>query len=591
VAIRRDIVESLPATLPTTLPAPVTAEPRPSLRLVEPGSQSEASMDAEVSSLFLHALASTTAGSLAQSPLRMANAAGELMSGVVAASTAAVARAVGRQVDGPVTPGRDARFAAPTWETNAAYWYLRQLHLLRDRFVGQVIDAAPIDPHTKVKATLAASIISDAMAPTNTLLGNPAALQKAFQTGGMSLVRGAKNMLTDVATNDGWPSQVDRSPFTVGENTACTPGKVVYRNDLFELLQYEPQTELVHEVPLLFCPPWINKYYIMDLAPERSLVEWAVRHGHTCFAISYRNPDASMRDATFDDYLLNGPLEAIEVVRSVTGAEMVNTVAVCLGGTLSAMGMAYDAALGRRSVNSATLINTHTDFTRPGVLGAFADEGTIALLERHMAKEGLLPSKRIARTFSLCRANDLVFSYLTRNWLMGETPPAFDLLAWNDDGTNMPGKMHGDFLRWFYLENRLAEGRMEIDGTRLDLSAVDQPTYVVSAVEDHIVPWASAYETTQLLGGDENRFVLSTSGHIAAIVNPPGPKAKHWTNTDLGGDADSWKAGADFHEGTWWDDWVPWIAEQAGEMVPAPKCLGSESYPPIAAAPGTYVHG
>ena len=344
-------------------------------------------------------------------------------------------------------------------------------------------------------------------------------------------------------------------------------------------------------MPLLFCPPWINKYYIMDLAPERSLVEWAVRHGHTCFAISYRNPDASMRDATFDDYLLNGPLEAIEVVRSITGAEVVNTIAVCLGGTLSAMGMAYDAALGRRTVKSATLINTHTDFTRPGVLGAFADEGTIALLERHMAKEGLLPSKRIARTFSLCRANDLVFSYLTKNWLMGETPPAFDLLAWNDDGTNMPGKMHGDFLRWFYLENRLAEGRMEIDGTRLDLATVDQPTYVVSAVDDHIVPWASAYETTQLLGGERNRFVLSTSGHIAAIVNPPSPKAKHWTNTDLDGDAEAWKAGAQLNEGTWWDDWVPWIAEQGGAMVPAPERLGSDLYPPMGDAPGTYVHG
>lgn len=587
MALRRDIVESLPPSLP----APVTAEPRPELRLVHSAQNSEASMDAEVSGLFLQALASTTAGSLAQSPMRMANAAGELMAGVVAASTAAVARAVGREVDGPVTPGRDARFAAPAWESNAAYWYLRQLHLLRDRFVGQVIEAAPIAPHTKVKATLAASILSDTMAPTNTLLGNPAALQKAFETGGTSLIRGAKNMLTDMATNDGWPSQVDRRPFTVGENTACTPGKVVYRNELFELLQYEPQTEQVHEIPLLFCPPWINKYYIMDLAPERSLVEWAVRHGHTCFAISYRNPDASMRDATFEDYLLDGPLEAIEVVRSITGAEVVNTIAVCLGGTLSAMGMAYDAALGRRTVNSATLINTHTDFTRPGVLGAFADEPTIALLERHMAKEGLLPSQRLSRTFSLCRANDLVFSYLAKNWLMGETPPAFDLLAWNDDGTNMPARMHGDFLRWFYLENRLAEGRMEIDGTRLDLATVDQPTYVVSAVDDHIVPWASAYETTQLLGSEHNRFVLSTSGHIAAIVNPPSPKAKHWTNTDLGGDAEAWKAGAQLNDGTWWDDWVPWIAEQGGALVPAPERLGSDDHPPIGDAPGTYVHG
>jgi len=586
VALRRDDVE----ILHPTLPPPVTAPARPALRLVE-SPQAEATMDVETTSLFVQALARTTAGSLATSPVRMATAAGDLVSGVVAAGTSAVARALGRDVPGPVAVGRDNRFAHPAWEQNPAYWYLRQLHLLRDRFVGQVIEAAPIDEGTRTKAALAAGIVSDALAPTNTLLGNPAALERAFQTGGRSLVAGARNALSDLAQNDGWPSQVDRRPFTVGENMACTPGKVVYRNDLFELLQYEPQTELVHEVPLLFCPPWINKYYIMDLAPERSLVEWAVRHGHTCFAISYRNPDESMRDATFDEYLLDGPVRAIEVVRSITGAETVNTVAVCLGGTLSTMGMAYDAALGRRTVNSATLINTHTDFTRPGVLGAFADEGTIALLERHMAKEGLLPSKRISRTFSLCRANDLVFSYLVKNWLMGETPPAFDLLAWNDDGTNMPGGMHGQFLRWFYLENRLAEGRMEIAGTRLDLGAVDQPTYVVSAIEDHIVPWASAYQTTQLLGGDDNRFVLSTSGHIAAIVNPPNPKAKHWTNTDLSGDEAQWKAGAELNEGTWWNDWVPWIAARAGALVPAPERLGSDLHPPTIDAPGTYVHG
>jgi polyhydroxyalkanoate synthase len=585
VALRRDDVESF---IPT-LPPPVTA--RPQLRLVEASPQSEATMDVETSSLFVQAMARTTAGSMSASPVRMATATGELVTGVVAAGTAAVARAFGRDAAGPVTVGRDARFAHGAWEQNPVYWYLRQLHLLRDRFVGQVIDAAPIDEGTRTKATLGAAIISDALAPTNTLLGNPAALERAFQTGGRSLVSGARNLLDDLAHNDGWPSQVDRRPFTVGENMACTPGKVVYRNDLFELLQYEPRTELVHEVPLLFCPPWINKYYIMDLAPERSLVEWAVSHGHTCFAISYRNPDESMRDATFDDYLLDGPVQAIEVVRSITGAEKVNTVAVCLGGTLSTMGMAYDAAHGRSTVNSATLINTHTDFTRPGVLGAFADEGTISLLDRHMAKEGLLPSKRISRTFSLCRANDLVFSYLVKNWLMGETPPAFDLLAWNDDGTNMPGGMHGHFLRWFYLENRLAEGRMEIAGTRLDLGAVDQPTYVVSAVDDHIVPWASAYQTTQLLGGDDNRFILSTSGHIAAIVNPPNPKAKHWTNTDLTGDHEHWKAGAELNDGTWWNDWVPWIAERSGEMVPAPTRLGSDQHPPTIDAPGSYVHG
>ncbi len=398
-------------------------------------------------------------------------------------------------------------------------------------------------------------------------------------------------MTGDVAHNEGWPSQVDSSPFTIGENIACTPGKVVYRSDLIEVMQYEPRTDLVHEIPMLFCPPWINKYYIMDLSPGRSLIEWARDHGHTCFSISYRNPDASMRDVTFDDYLLGGPLEAIEVVKAITGQSVVNTVAVCLGGTLNAMGMAYDAARGVESVNAATLINTHTDFTRPGVLGTFTDEATLDLLERHIARDGELDSLRMARTFSLLRHNDLVFSYLVKNWLMGETPPAFDLLAWNDDGTHMPAKMHANFLRWFFFENRFAEGQLEVGGNVLDPGKVTQSTYVVSAVSDHIVPWQSAYQTTQLFGGDDKRFVLSTAGHIAAIVNPPSAKAQHWTNEDLPTDHDDWLDAAELNKGSWWEDWVPWIAERSGAMVEPPAELGSALYPPLCDAPGVYVRG
>jgi polyhydroxyalkanoate synthase len=600
MALRQDVLETLSLPLPPPVTAtrtgaepsapPVAPHPMP-VHLVEPTPPgSDASIDLESGRYFLEALARTTGASLAD-PVGVATATAELVGGLVAAGTAAVARAVGRGVPGPVTPGRDARFADPTWEHNAAFWYTRQLQLLGDRFVGRLIDTSPVDDRTRAKASLAAGILSDALSPTNTLLGNPAALTQAFQTGGLSLVRGVRNLAADVKENEGWPRQVDRSCFEVGGNMACTPGEVVYRSALFELIQYAPQTELVHEIPMLFCPPWINKYYIMDLAPGRSLVEWAVQRGHTCFAISYRNPDTSMRDMSFDDYVLRGPLEAVEVVKAITGAEQVNTTAVCLGGTLSAMGMAYDAARGERSVNAATMINTHTDFTRPGQLGAFTDEETVALLERHMARAGLLPSSRMARTFSLLRANDLVFSYVVNNWLMGEDPAAFDLLAWNDDGTNMPGRMHGEFLRWFYRENRFAEGRMEIAGTRLDPGLVDQSTYVVSAVDDHIVPWQSAYQTTQLQGGDDNRFVLSTSGHIAAIVNPPSPKAKHWTNEELPADCEEWKSAARLNEGTWWQDWAGWIAERSGPMVPAPSQLGSERHPPVAAAPGSYVHG
>jgi polyhydroxyalkanoate synthase subunit PhaC len=571
------------------LPSGTAASP-PHLRLLEPVASGDTTMEVEASNLFASALA-RTAGAALQSPVQLTTAVGALFSGVAEATLASVGRATGRAVEGPMPCGRDARFADPTWTENAGYYLLRQYHLLGRRFLDDVIEAAPIDERTRRKAAVAAGLVSDTLAPTNVLLGNPAALHRAFQTGGLSLVRGARNMVHDVATNEGFPSQVDRTPFTVGENLACTPGKVVFRSELMEVLQYEPTTEQVHEIPLLFCPPWINKYYIMDLSPGRSLVEWAVAHGHTCFAISYCNPDASRREVSFDDYLPDGPLKAIEVVKQITGSDVVNTLAVCLGGTLSVMGMAHDAAHGTQSVNAATLINTHTDFTRPGVLGTFADPATIDLLDRHMARAGSLNSRRIARTFSLIRANDLVFSYLVKNWLMGETPPAFDLLAWNDDGTDMPPRMHMDFLRWFYVENRLAEGRLEVAGTTLDPRAVRQPTYIVSAVEDHIVPWASAYQTSQLLGGDDNRFVLSTSGHIAAIVNPPSPKAKHWTNTELPPDHDAWLGSAELHEGTWWEDWSTWIADRAGPMVDAPDRLGSDQHPPIGEAPGIYVLG
>ncbi|MCD9623982.1 PHA/PHB synthase family protein [Rhabdothermincola salaria] len=563
--------------------------PRPPLRLVD-APPADSAMEVEASGLFLRAVVDSLGAAL-RSPGLVAGAVGELATGLLTATTASLGRAVGREVDGPVAPARDARFADPTWEDNAAYWWLRQVHHLNERFVGQVIDAAPIDDRTRAKARFAAGLTCDALAPTNTLAGNPAALTRAFQTGGLSLLRGARNLADDVAHNGGWPTQVDGSTLEVGRDLAGTGGQVVHRSHFIEVIQYRPRTEAVHEVPLLFCPPWINKYYILDLAPGRSLVEWALEHGHQCFVISYRNPDATLRDATFDDYLREGPRRAIEVVKEITGSDVVNTMSVCLGGTLSAMSMALDAARDDRSVNSASFINTHTDFTRAGVLGTFTDDATVRLLERHLRQVGTLDQRHIAHTFSLLRANDLVFGYVAKNWLMGDTPPAFDLLAWNADGTDMPGRLHADFLRWCYVENRLARGAFEVEGTRLDLGRISQPTYVVSAVDDHIVPWNSAYQTTQLFGGEDKRFVLSTSGHIAAIVNPPGPKAKHWVNPALPADAEDWLADAELRTGTWWDDWAGWIGDRAGPMVEPPTHLGSDRHPPIGDAPGVYVHG
>jgi polyhydroxyalkanoate synthase len=468
------------------------------------------------------------------------------------------------------------------------YFLLEQQFLLAGQLVTELLDAAGLDATEGSKARFAAKFILDALAPTNTLPGNPAALRQAFDTGGKSVVNGARNMLGDLRHNGGWPSQVDTTGFEVGVNMAATPGAVVYRSDLIELIQYEPQVKRVYAVPLLFCPPWINKYYIMDLAPGKSLIEWAAQHGHTCFAVSYRNPDASMRDLGFEDYLRQGPLDAVRVVREITGAKQVNTLSVCLGGTLTAIGLAHNAAIGDTSIKSATFLNTHTDFSVPGTLGVFTDEATIAGLEKQMAKKGFLDSDKMAHTFDALRANDLVFQYVVNNWLLGKKPPAFDLLVWNKDSTRMPARMHSEYLRSCYLHNEFARGELEIDGQKLDPGKVKIDTYVLSAVDDHIVPWISGYRTTQLLGG-HNRFVLSTSGHIAGIVNPPGPKPKHWTNDARPADAQEWKEGAQLREGTWWEDWAKWIAKQGGPKVAAPPQLGSTDHPPIEAAPGSYV--
>jgi len=509
--------------------------------------------------------------------------------GLAAAVRAAAGRAVGSDVSGPVAPAvGDKRFRDQAFEDNPLYFLLEQEYLLSGQLVDELLDAAGLEASQDLKARFVAKFIVDAMAPTNTLPGNPAALREAFDTGGKSVVRGAMNMLDDVRNNGGWPSQVDATGFEVGVNMAATPGAVVYRSDLIELIQYEPQVKTVHAVPLLFCPPWINKYYIMDLAPGKSLIEWAVQHGHTCFAISYRNPDASMRDVDFEDYLRQGPLDAVRVVREITGASEVNTVSVCLGGTLTAIALAHNAAIGDHSIKSATFLNTLTDFSIPGTLGVFTDEATISGLEKQMAKEGFLDSDKMAHTFDALRANDLVFAYVVNNWLLGKKPPAFDLLVWNKDSTRMPAKMHSRYLRSCYLNNEFARGEFEVDGQKLLPGKVDVDTYILSAVDDHIVPWVSGYKTTQLLGGHK-RFVLSTSGHIAGIVNPPGPKAKHWTNDATPADPQEWKDNAQLQDGTWWDDWTAWIDKQGGPSVAAPRQLGSKAHPPIEPAPGSYV--
>ncbi len=528
---------------------------------------------------------------VARRPVPTLRAMSRLGTGLALTGMAAAGRAAGIKTPPPLPAGggKDRRFLDPAWDQNAGFFTLHQSYRLMERFVDDVLDLAELEDPWDGKARFALKMFVDAAAPTNFLATNPAALKRAFDTGGLSLAKGARNFLTDLVTNGGLPRKVDRSAFTLGKNLATTPGKVVFRNDLMELIQYAPVTDTVHEVPLLCSPPWINKYYIMDLAPGRSFVEWAVKHGHTVFQISYRNPDKTMGDTRLDDYLLDGPRQALDVIADVTGNPKVNMVGLCLGGSLTAMLLAYLAAKGDDRINSATFLNTLIDFSEPGALGAFSDPESVTRIESKMAKRGFLDSNEMSRTFDFMRANDLIWSYVASSWLMGEDPPAFDILAWNDDGTRMPAAMHSFYLRACYIENQLARGAMELDGTRLDLGAVKEDAYVLSAKEDHIAPWTSAYKTTQLLPG-KVRFTLSSSGHIAGIVNPPSPKSRYWTNAKNPADPKEWLAGAKEHQASWWEDWAGWIAERAGSRREPPP-MGSQAYPPVADAPGTYVSG
>ena len=498
-------------------------------------------------------------------------------------------RALGHPSPEVVHPDpRDARFRDPTWTDNILYHGGMSLYLLTARLLEELVRAGGLEGSEASKAEFAAGILGDALSPTNFVLGNPRAMKRAYETGGTSVVRGARNFVHDMVKNEGWPSQVDRSSFVLGKNTAATPGRVVFRNELIEVLQYDPKTEEVFERPLLVIPPWINRYYIADLAPGKSLVEWAVDHGHTTFAISFRNPDASMRDLTFDDYLRLGPLTAIDVAREITGSETVNTVSICLGGTMTVMCLAYLDACGDDLVHSSTFINSGVDYEDAGVAArVFTDPATLESLSRRMERHGYLPGKDIARTFDLLRANDLVFRYVVDSWLLGDKPAAFDLLAWNADYTNLPGKAHGEFLRKAYLENALAHDEYTALGERLMVSEIGTDSYIVSALDDHIVPWRVSYRTTQLFKG-AMRFVMTSGGHIAGIVSPPGPKVRLWTNDPLPRDADAWKAGATEHRDTWWNDWSRWLAERAGELR-EPPAVGSAQHPPAGVAPGEYV--
>jgi poly[(R)-3-hydroxyalkanoate] polymerase subunit PhaC len=529
------------------------------------------------------------AGGLARRPLAVSSVALRLGTELGLSGVATGLRALGVRVDGRIAPDRrDRRFKDPAWERYPWWFGIEQSYLLWSRSMLELLGAAKLDGPEKMKAEFAVRVMIDAVAPTNFLAGNPTALRRAAETNGRSVLAGMRNMTEDLLRNGGRPRQVDTAGFRVGENLAATPGKVVYRNRLMELIQYEPQTKTTYEIPLLLSPPWINKYYVMDLAPGRSFAEWAVKHGHTVFAISYRNPDATMRDVALDDYLLHGPHTALDVITNITGAPEVNVAGLCLGGTLTTMLLAHLAHEDKDRVRSATLLNTLIDFSEPGMLGSFTDPESVRRMAAKMAEKGVLEGKEMSLTFDLLRANDLIWNYVASGWLMGERPPAFDILAWNADSTRMPAAMHSFYLRHCYAENQLARGEMELAGSPLHLGEIPEQIYLLAAKEDHIVPWTASYKATQLFRSPV-RFVLSSSGHIAGIVNPPNPKARHWTNDTTPADPEAWLACATEQPDSWWHDWADWIAERAGPRRDPPP-IGSSEHQPLGDAPGTYVH-
>jgi polyhydroxyalkanoate synthase len=522
-------------------------------------------------------------------PLATAQAAARFATDLALTPAVAVARWLGAPVTPPVpVDGKDRRFADQAWADNPAFYSLRLSYHALTRFVQQLVAAAGLDPLSEGKARMAANLLLDAIAPTNFPAANPAVLKRALDTGGMSLLKGGRNFLDDLLHNRGRPRQVDTRPFVLGHNMAATPSTVVYRNELMELLQYTPQTPEVHSAPLLCSPPWINKYYVMDLAPGRSFIEWAVKHGRTVFAISYRNPPAEMSHVTMDDYLIDGPHQALNVIQDITGADTIDVVGLCLGGALTAISAAYLTAAGDTRLGTLTLLNTMLDYAHPGALEIFTDERTVSRLEKQMARKGHLPGVSMAGTFDMLRANDLIFSYVVSNWLLGQDPPAFDILAWNSDSTRMPAVMHSFYLRNFYVHNKLAKGELEIGGQRIRLDDIKQDAYVVSAENDHIVPWTSGYAANRLLSGPV-RFVLSSGGHIAGIVNPPGPKGWYLVADSTPPTPAEWRDRAERHAGSWWEDWAAWSSERAGPMV-APPPIGSDKHPALYDGPGEYIH-
>ena len=498
----------------------------------------------------------------------------------------------------PEPANKDKRFKDATWQENAGFDFIKQAYLLTSDYLQRsVSDVEGLDEHTRRKLEFYTRQFVDALAPTNFLMTNPEALRKTLETGGKNLVDGLENMLEDLKRGKGKQlriSMTDESAFEVGKNLATTKGEVIFQNDLMQLIQYTPQTESVHKTPLLIIPAWINKYYILDLQPENSLVKWAVEQGYTVFMISWVNPDEQLSNKTFEDYLNEGPLAALDAIEQATGEKSITAMGYCLGGTLLTCTRAYLHSKKQQDrIKSATFLTTMTDFKEAGELGIFVDEEQLQLLEHKMQKQGYLEGREMAQTFNMLRANDLIWSFVVNNYLLGKDPFPFDLLFWNADSTRMPAVMHSYYLRNMYQQNKLIQnGGLTLNGVAIDLRTIETPVYMLSTREDHIAPWKSTYTATQLFKGSI-RFVLAASGHIAGVVNPPVKnKYCYWAEDKkqplYPTSPDAWFKLTREHAGSWWGDWDKWQAPFTGGKIPA-RQISSGKLKPIESAPGTYV--
>jgi polyhydroxyalkanoate synthase len=532
-------------------------------------------------------------GGLAGQPDRAMRAQAELLGQYVELWRSTTQRLTGGEFEPVAQPAPgDKRFNDPDWSNHPVFDVMKQSYLLTANWLNKLVaDVEGVDPLANRRVSFFMKLLTDAFSPSNFLMSNPVALREIAATQGESLVRGMENFAADLSRGDGQLaiSQTDSASFRVGDNVASAPGKVVYQNELIQLLQFSPTTEQVHEVPLLIFPPWINKYYILDLRPQNSMIRWLTSQGFTVFVTSWVNPDGTLANKTLEDYMVDGVHAAVAATLAQSGAGRVNTVGYCIGGTLLSCALAYMAAKGDARIASATFFAAQQDFSEAGDLLIFTDEGWIGELERQMdAAGGVLPGRNMADTFNALRANDLVWSFFVNNYLMGKEPPPFDLLYWNSDQTRMPKVLHLNYLRDFYRDNKLAKGELTLGGERILMGDVKIPVFVQSSKEDHIAPCRSVYRGARLFGGPVT-FMMAGSGHIAGVINAPAAnKYQHWTNPALPETFEAWSAGATETPGSWWPEWGRWLAERSGGLIPA-RDPAKGPLPPLEDAPGSFV--